>query len=65
MFDIFGQIKAFIKSGNSLRIDNNAFTIHYRTTVIILVVFTLVISSRKYFGDPIDCSAHYDKTERV
>lgn len=64
MFDIFGQIRTLIKSSN-VRIDNNVFTLHYRLTVIFLVTFSLIIGSRKYFGDPIDCTAYGNNIERV
>nr|NVI75202.1 innexin 2 [Cucujiformia] len=36
-------------------IDNNVFRLHYKATVIILVAFSLLVTSRQYIGDPIDC----------
>nr|NVI75112.1 innexin 2 [Cucujiformia] len=36
-------------------IDNNVFRLHYKATVVILVAFSLLVTSRQYIGDPIDC----------
>nr|NVI75124.1 innexin 2 [Cucujiformia] len=36
-------------------IDNNVFRLHYKATVIVLVAFSLLVTSRQYIGDPIDC----------
>ena len=35
--------------------DNNVFRLHYKGTFIILVVASLLVTSRQYIGDPIDC----------
>lgn len=54
MFDIFGSVRGLLKI-ESVRTDNNVFRLHYKATVIVLVVFSLVVTSRQYIGDPIDC----------
>jgi len=36
-------------------IDNNIFRLHYKVTVIVLVIFSLIVTTRQYVGDPIDC----------
>ncbi len=54
MFDVFGSVKGLIKL-DSVNIDNNIFRLHYKATVIILIPFSLLITSRQYIGDPIDC----------
>lgn len=54
MFDVFGSIKGLIKL-DSVCIDNNVFRLHYKATVIILIAFSLLVTSRQYIGDPIDC----------
>ena len=36
---------------NSLKV----FRLHYKATFIILVVASLLVTSRQYIGDPIDC----------
>jgi hypothetical protein len=54
MFDVFGSVKGLLKI-DSVCIDNNIFRLHYKVTVIILVAFSLIVTSRQYIGDPIDC----------
>lgn len=54
MFDVFGSVKSLMKL-DSVCIDNNVFRLHYKGTVIILVAFSLLVTSRQYIGDPIDC----------
>jgi len=54
MLEIFGSVKRFFTI-NSVQIDNNVFRLHYKVTVIFLIVFSLMVTSRQYIGDPIDC----------
>jgi len=54
MFDVFGSVKGLLKI-DSVCIDNNIFRLHYKATVIILVAFSLLVTSRQYIGDTIDC----------
>ncbi|CAG9840087.1 unnamed protein product [Diabrotica balteata] len=54
MFDVFGSVKGLLKI-DQVCIDNNIFRLHYKATVIILVSFSLLVTSRQYIGDPIDC----------
>ncbi|CAG2056642.1 unnamed protein product [Timema podura] len=54
MFDVFGSVKGLLKV-DSVCIDNNVFRLHYKATVIILIAFSLLVTSRQYIGDPIDC----------
>eukprot|EP00095_Tigriopus_kingsejongensis_P005712 maker-scaffold459_size165548-snap-gene-0.21 protein:Tk05712 transcript:maker-scaffold459_size165548-snap-gene-0.21-mRNA-1 annotation:"innexin inx2" len=54
MFDVFGSVKDLIKL-DSICIDNNVFRLHYKATFVILVVCSLLVTSRQYIGDPIDC----------
>jgi len=54
MFDIFGSVKGLIKL-DTICIDNNIFRLHYKATFIVLVISSLLVTSRQYIGDPIDC----------
>ena len=54
MFDVFGSVKGLIKL-DAVCIDNLVFRLHYKATFIILVVASLLVTSRQYIGDPIDC----------
>jgi hypothetical protein len=51
---VFGSLKGLLRI-DSVCIDNNVFRLHYKATVIILVAFSLLVTSRQYIGDPIDC----------
>ncbi|KAK0089752.1 hypothetical protein PV325_005648 [Microctonus aethiopoides] len=54
MFDVFGSVRSLLKI-DAVCIDNNVFRLHYKATVIILIAFSLLVTSRQYIGDPIDC----------
>jgi len=57
MFHVFGDIKSLLKL-ESVAIDNNVFRLHYKLTVILLIAFSMLVNTRQYFGDPIDCVAN-------
>lgn len=54
MIDIFMPIQSFIKL-DRISIDNNVFRMHYKITVIMLLVFCVLVTSKQFFGDPIQC----------
>jgi len=54
MFDVFGSVKGLIKL-DQICIDNNVFRLHYKASFIILVTCSLLVTSKQYIGDPIDC----------
>ncbi|KAG9509129.1 Innexin inx2, partial [Fragariocoptes setiger] len=62
IMDIVGQlkgVKSFIKAPTCV-IDNHVFRLHYRVTALILFTFSLLVTARQYFGDPIDCISKDD-----
>ncbi|RXG51633.1 Innexin inx2 [Armadillidium vulgare] len=56
MYDIISSILGILKV-NPITIDNNAFLLHYKVTMFILITFSLLVTQKQYFGDPIDCEA--------
>lgn len=54
MLSLFDPLKSILKK-HSVKIDNTVFVLHYRATVIILIAFTIAVSSNQYIGDPIHC----------
>jgi hypothetical protein len=64
MFDVFGPLKSAMKL-SEVSIDNNVFRLHYKATVIFLVAFSLLVTSRQYFGDPISCIQRDDIPNNV
>ncbi|RWS23996.1 innexin-like protein [Leptotrombidium deliense] len=59
MLDLFDSLKAFVKQPSCI-IDNQLFRLHYKFTVLILVAFSIMVTARQYFGDPIDCISRDD-----
>lgn len=54
MLGVFQSVRGLLKIDN-VAIDNSVFRLHYKATVIILVVASLLVTSSQYIGDPIDC----------
>uniref|UniRef100_A0A6M2DL53 Innexin n=1 Tax=Xenopsylla cheopis TaxID=163159 RepID=A0A6M2DL53_XENCH len=54
MINVFNPVLKHLKLDN-ICIDNNVFRLHYKVTVILLIVFSIVVTSKQYIGDPIDC----------
>lgn len=54
MLDIFRGLKNLIKVSH-VHIDSPVFRLHYSITVMILVAFSLIVTTRQYVGNPIDC----------
>ena len=54
MIDLFQGLKSLLKI-KRVHIDNWIMRLNYSFTVIILLVFCIIISTREYSGDPIDC----------
>jgi cytochrome b subunit of formate dehydrogenase len=62
--DVFGSLRSIVKL-DQVSIDNNVFRLHYKATVIFLVACSLLVTSRQYFGDPIDCIQRDDIPQNV
>merc|ERR1712212_331922 len=54
MLSFFQQFQKFCKP-EKVAIDNLVFRLHYKVTVILLVVFSAMVTAKQYFGDPIEC----------
>ncbi|GIY88776.1 innexin inx2 [Caerostris darwini] len=59
MDKIFGSLKSLLKL-NTVVIESHVFRLHYRATVIVLLAFSILVTSRQYIGDPIDCISRDD-----
>lgn len=64
MLDIFRGLKTLIKVSH-VKIDSPVFRLHYSITVMVLMAFSLIISTRQYVGNPIDCVHTKDVPEDV
>ena len=54
MIDIFRGLKTLIKVSH-VHIDSTIFRLHYTFTVMCLLAFSLIVTTRQYVGNPIDC----------
>lgn len=54
MIDVFRSLKSLLKISR-VHIDNTIFRLHYSLTVIILLAFCVVVTTKQYVGDPIEC----------
>lgn len=55
MLDVFGALNNRLLKISTVNIDNHVFKLHYRATVILMIAFSLLVTSRQYIGDPISC----------
>lgn len=60
MIDFLNSFKSLIKL-KQIHTDNNVFKLHYKVTVILLLAFSVLLTSKQYFGDPIDCDVEERK----
>lgn len=54
MIDVFRSLKSLLKISR-VHIDNNVFRLHYSLTVIMLLAACVIVTTKQYVGDPIDC----------
>ncbi|PRD29257.1 UNVERIFIED_CONTAM: shakB [Trichonephila clavipes] len=54
MLDILRSLKSLVKVTRT-HIDNEVFRLHYTFTVLVLLSFCIVVTTKQYVGDPIDC----------
>lgn len=64
MLDIFRGLKNLIKV-NHVKTDSPVFRLHYSITVMVLMSFSLIVTTRQYVGNPIDCVHTKDLPEDV
>jgi len=66
MYDfILGGISGKVGKWDSVSIDNIVFRLHYRVTFLILIAGSLLVTSKQYIGDPIDCMVGDGKIGKV
>lgn len=64
MMDFLKSFKSLIKL-EQVHTDNNICKLHYKFTVIILIVFSILLTSKQLFGDPINCDIEYSSKEVI
>jgi len=51
---LFDPLKKLLNLGKTVT-DNYAFRLHYKITVTIFMLFTILVTAKQFFGDPINC----------
>jgi hypothetical protein len=64
MLDVFRGLKGLIKISH-VTIDSTIFRLHYSVSVSFLLAFSLIVTTRQYVGNPIDCVHTKDIPEDV
>ena len=64
MLEIFRGLKGLVKPHHTT-IDSSIFRLHYGATVTFLLAFSLIVTTRQYVGNPIDCVHTKDIPEDV
>lgn len=64
MIDFLNSVKSLIKL-EKIHTDSHIFKLHYKFTVILLIVFSILLTSKQYFGDPIKCQLEKDDRNSV
>lgn len=59
MDKLFGDINKFLGS-TVCTVDNLIFRLHYRFTMIVLIVFSIAVTGRQFLGEPIECISKDD-----
>lgn len=59
MYNVFSSLKSLIAL-NKVVIENGVFILHCKVTVSMLLVFTILITTKQHFGEPIDCFSEKD-----
>ncbi|KAI4499985.1 hypothetical protein M0802_004855 [Mischocyttarus mexicanus] len=54
MLELFSPIKCFLKE-DKIRIDNVAFRLHSRITVLLFLVCATLVTAKQFIGEPISC----------
>jgi innexin len=62
MLGMFAPLQKLLKL-EKVAIDNIVFRLHYKVTVFLFILFSLLVTAKQYFGDPIEC--HVDNNNPV
>lgn len=54
MLDVLRSLKSLLKVSR-VHIDNNVFRLHYTVTVVVLIAFCIIVTTKQFVGEPIDC----------
>ena len=55
MLKVFGVLAASFKQHTTPRVDNAIFRLHYRATTVLLLASCILVCTRQFIGNPIQC----------
>ena len=64
MYSVFSSLKSLTKIRSNI-IDSTIFRLHYNASVTFLLAFSVLVTTRQYVGNPIDCIHTKDIPEDV
>ena len=64
MIDVFRSLKGLTKIRSHV-IDSTIFRLHYNVSVTFMLAFSVIVTTRQYVGNPIDCIHTKDIPEDV
>ena len=64
MIDVFRSLKSLTKIRSNV-IDSTIFRLHYNVSVTFMLAFSVIVTTRQYVGNPIDCIHTKDIPEDV
>ena len=65
MIDVFRSLKTLTRLKSHVTIDSSIFRLHYTVSVAFMLGFSIIVTTRQYVGNPIDCVFTKDIPEDV
>ena len=65
MIDVFRSLKGLTRLKSPVTIDSSVFRLHYTVSVAFMLAFSMIVTTRQYVGNPIDCVFTKDIPEDV
>ena len=65
MIDVFRSLKGLTKLTSPVTIDSTIFRLHYTVSVAFMLGASIIVTTRQYVGNPIDCVFTKDIPEDV
>ena len=64
MLGFLEPLKKFCR-GEKVAIDNPVFRLHYKVTVILFILGSVLLNGKQYFGEPIECTTRSEVPPKI
>ena len=64
MLGFLEPLKKFCR-GEKVAIDNPVFRLHYKVTVILFILGSVLLNGKQYFGEPIECTTRSEVPAKI